>query len=556
MKLKSLFRLILLMLAVLLWLIMGLGVYAQTSCDDVAGNLLTNCGFEEGFRSVAGATPRSVANGWQPWNAPRTDDMPTFQNVQPTYFASSVASSQQPAAIARNREGGTEAQAYASYYATHDAGIYQQVSGVESGAELRFSIYAYVLSTNLDDLSVSEQPGGVALQVGIDPTGGTDALADTVIYSDAAIFYDNFRQYSIITTAKSNKVTVFVRTTVSEGVQHTHVYLDDAVLEVTPESQPSTATTVPSNTPVATATPRPSNTPVPAATSTNTVAPTQDTSNQDATPTVEGATATPQDVVPTATTIGATATTSGQATATPSPQSPISETFPGTIIHTVQRGDTVGGLATRYGSTIQAIQEANDLDDSYLIFRGQGLIIPVRIVPSTETPSPTPIVIVVTSTPVSSTGTGGTPGTGGPGTTPNTGVYVVVSGDNLSNIARRFNTTVGTLVQLNGITNPNRIFVGQQIRLPGSTGGSVSTPVPTTPPSATPVPTQGGGQPQNTPVVIPTTTPRAPATYVVQPGDNLYRLAIRFNVSLTQLAAANNISNFNLIFVGQVLQIP
>src|SRR5688500_1137694 len=100
MKLKSLFRMLL--LAASVWLVAGISVYAQTSCDDVAGNLLENCGFEEGFRSVAGATPRSVATGWQPWNAPRTDDMPTFQNVQPTYFASSVASSQEPAAFPRN----------------------------------------------------------------------------------------------------------------------------------------------------------------------------------------------------------------------------------------------------------------------------------------------------------------------------------------------------------------------------------------------------------------------------------------------------------------------
>src|SRR5215207_9392712 len=165
MKLKSLSRKVLILLAALMWLIVGIGVHAQTSCDDVAGNLLTNCGFEEGFRSVAGAIPRSVANGWQPWNAPRTDDMPTFQNTQPTYFASSVAGSQQPPAAPRNREGGTQAQVYASYFETHDAGIYQQVSGVEPGAEIRFSIYGYVFSSTQDELNVSENPGGVALRV-------------------------------------------------------------------------------------------------------------------------------------------------------------------------------------------------------------------------------------------------------------------------------------------------------------------------------------------------------------------------------------------------------
>jgi LysM repeat protein len=45
-------------------------------------------------------------------------------------------------------------------------------------------------------------------------------------------------------------------------------------------------------------------------------------------------------------------------------------------------------------------------------------------------------------------------------------------------------------------------------------------------------------------------------SYTVQAGDNLYRISLKFNVSLTALAQANNISNVNLIYVGQVLKIP
>lgn len=45
-------------------------------------------------------------------------------------------------------------------------------------------------------------------------------------------------------------------------------------------------------------------------------------------------------------------------------------------------------------------------------------------------------------------------------------------------------------------------------------------------------------------------------TYVVQPGDNLYRIALRFGVPLSSLAAANGITNYNYIYVGQVLHIP
>jgi LysM repeat protein len=45
-------------------------------------------------------------------------------------------------------------------------------------------------------------------------------------------------------------------------------------------------------------------------------------------------------------------------------------------------------------------------------------------------------------------------------------------------------------------------------------------------------------------------------TYVVQPGDNLFRIALRFNTTVQAIATANNIANPNLIFAGQTLVIP
>ena len=226
-------------------------------------------------------------------------------------------------------------------------------------------------------------------------------------------------------------------------------------------------------------------------------------------------------------------------------EAPVSDTFPGTITHTVRSGDTVGRLAQRYGSSTQAIIQVNGLDDSALIFVGQSLLIPVRIVPATETPSPTPVV-TVTETPDDSSD----------GNT-DSGTYVVQRGDTLSSIARQFNTTVGALVQLNGIANPNRILVGQRLTLPG-TGGSTQ-PEATSPPATTEEADNGdGSEPQDNSGIIPPVVGDTPSstTYVVQPGDNLYRIALRNGISLTALAEANNITNFNLIFVGQVLTIP
>ena len=60
-------------------------------------------------------------------------------------------------------------------------------------------------------------------------------------------------------------------------------------------------------------------------------------------------------------------------------------------------------------------------------------------------------------------------------------IYTVVWGDTLSSIARRYNTTINTLVKLNNIKNPNLIYVGQKIKIPNNfsyfkkyTGNSVS----------------------------------------------------------------------------------
>ncbi len=123
------------------------------------------------------------------------------------------------------------------------------------------------------------------------------------------------------------------------------------------------------------------------------------------------------------------------------------------------------------------------------------------------------------------------------------GTYVVQPGDNLFRISLRFGVTVAALQQANTIANPNLIFVGQVLQIPGATG----SPAPTTAPSA------GGATATPAPVTPPS---GQMGSYTVQAGDTLSKIAARFGTTAATIAAANNIANINLIFVGQVLQIP
>ena len=113
--------------------------------------------------------------------------------------------------------------------------------------------------------------------------------------------------------------------------------------------------------------------------------------------------------------------------------------------------------------------------------------------------------------------------------------YVVQPGDNLYRISLRYNVTIAALVAANNIPNPNLIYVGQRLVIP--TGG---TPPPTQPPGSTPVPTQPPGE---------------ETVYIVVRGDTLGRIAQRFQTTIQAIAVRNGITNINLIFVGQEVQL-
>ena len=102
--------------------------------------------------------------------------------------------------------------------------------------------------------------------------------------------------------------------------------------------------------------------------------------------------------------------------------------------------------------------------------------------------------------------------------------YTVKRGDNLTKIAKQFNTTVSQLVEWNNIPNPNLIYVGQVLKV----GEKNPDPKPPEPEKE---------------------------YYVVKRGDNLTKIANMFGTTVNQLVAWNNIANPNLIYPGQVLRV-
>jgi len=163
-------------------------------------------------------------------------------------------------------------------------------------------------------------------------------------------------------------------------------------------------------------------------------------------------------------------------------------------VHVVQWGETLYSVARRYGTTVEAIVQANNLANPNCIYAGQRLIIP----------------------------------TGGPAfppTAPGTVTYhTVQKGDTLYSIAYRYGTTVSAIVAANNIYTPSFIYTGQRLVIPAG---------------------QWAGSP-----------PAAATCYTVRKGDTLVSIALRHGTTVSALALANNLSNPSFIWVGQCLVIP
>lgn len=105
-----------------------------------------------------------------------------------------------------------------------------------------------------------------------------------------------------------------------------------------------------------------------------------------------------------------------------------------TVIYTVKRGDSLWKIARKYNTTINEIVKINNIKNPNLIYVGENLKI-------------------ITNTVYEEKGE------------TNHKIYTIKRGDTLYKIARKYNTTIQNIVELNNIKNPNLIYAGERLRI-------------------------------------------------------------------------------------------
>lgn len=169
----------------------------------------------------------------------------------------------------------------------------------------------------------------------------------------------------------------------------------------------------------------------------------------------------------------------------------------------VQSGDTVSGIAARFGLSTAAVLALNGLSWKSLIFPGQELALagPAHAAPAPAAPAaPTPAA---------------------PAPAPGATTYTVVRGDTISGIAGRFGVSTREVLAANGLSASGLIFPGQKVRIPGMTTAALDTPA--APVAAAPIAAPA-------PVAAPAPLPVASAGHVVALTDEMRanaRLIIR-----------------------------
>jgi len=171
-----------------------------------------------------------------------------------------------------------------------------------------------------------------------------------------------------------------------------------------------------------------------------------------------------------------------------------------TVIHQVQRGDSLYAIARRYGVSIDALVRENQITDPDRLSVGMRLVIPSGTV-----------------------------------------IHEVARGETLSGIAQHYGVDLESLVAANDIANPHLLQVGQRLVIPGREAAGARAPAVSRSGPAAPAEDPGRDD------VI---------THTVVGGDTLWDLARQYGTTPPAIAAASGIGVNSTLQIGQLLTIP
>lgn len=176
----------------------------------------------------------------------------------------------------------------------------------------------------------------------------------------------------------------------------------------------------------------------------------------------------------------------------------------------IRRGDTLGHIARRHRTSVQALREANNLTRRAVLYPGKKIIIPPsNYRASAKTPEP------AKAEPI---GNGERQ-------------YVVQEGDNLYTIAKRFGVSLSDIKKRNQLGRRSLLNIGKVLVIPAPAGSR-----------------------DDQSSMIDKVAQQI--VHVVRAGDNLYGIARRYNTTIKALTEANNLSRRARLNVGRELLIP
>lgn len=184
--------------------------------------------------------------------------------------------------------------------------------------------------------------------------------------------------------------------------------------------------------------------------------------------------------------------------------------------YTIARGDTISGIAGKFGLDTTQVLALNGLQANTIIYPGQ------KIKLDGSAPATAPAAPAAPEAPAAAAGGS---------------VYTVKPGDTLGAIAARHGVKLSEVFGWNGLNMGSIIYPGQQIKI----GGGTAAPAPSAPAAPAPAPSAPA--------------PAAPASgsYTIKSGDTLSGIAARNGVKLADILSANRLTMSSIIYPGQKL---